>query len=259
MQPRDVSPDVLRKLAASISAHEGDYDSVNRNTDNQGASVGIYQWAQRPGALYVLLHAYFREDAALFKRIFGSAWAALLEATKRKSMKAVAGALLWEEPWVTKFKLAGREPVFQRVQDRLAQEGVFMRSAFAAAGTMQFYTLRSLALTLDTATQQGPETAEIIARKTAKELEGRTVPQTEALKLYVEIAARPYRRLSAPTQAPSKPHLSWKKIGNEWHLFSGKVNLYRNIVARRMKLVTDPGLSDAPIQPQSSPAPAAVV
>jgi hypothetical protein len=246
---------LVKKLADMVMAHEGGYDSVNRNTDGAGASIGIFQWPQRTGGLALVLREYHRANPELFVQIFGPHWRELLNAAQAKSMGPVAGKLLWEEPWVSRFQQAGRQPAFQAVQDRLAMEGVFMRAAFSAAEILGFITERSLAVTLDTAVSQGPEFAEKVAWRVRKLFAGRTVPMSEILAAYLASAVAHFRRTSPPTAPPKSKHQTWRKIGNEWHIYAGQVNLYRNIMNRRGKMVVDPGLSDVSLSIAPDDAP----
>ena len=59
-----------RNVLLYVMGHEsgsGDsaYLALNRNTDGAGLSVGIIQWAQRPGGLGVLLASLHRAGGGL--------------------------------------------------------------------------------------------------------------------------------------------------------------------------------------------------
>ena len=235
---------LVKKLAAMVVAHEGDYDSVNKNTDGAGASIGIFQWPQRSGDLGRLLKGYYRADAQRFIRIFGPQYRELLQATSSASMEPVGGTVLWVEPWVSRFRAAGREPVFQAVQDRMAMDGVHMRKTFEVTNILGFMTERSLAMVLDAVVSQGPNAAEKVAWKVRKLYGGRVAPMKEVLEAYLEMAVSHLRRTTAPTSPPKAAHLAWRKVGNEWHIYAGQVNLYRNIMGRRGPLLSHPELSD---------------
>ena len=123
---------VLDRVIARVSKHEGTFDSLNLNRDGAGLSVGILQWSQRPGQLGVLLTAMAQADSERFVATFGRWSRELLVATRAASMEAVGGAVLWSEPWVSRFRAAGRDPVWQQVQVALARGGEHMRGAVEA-------------------------------------------------------------------------------------------------------------------------------
>jgi len=125
--------DWIKRIVDRTSKHEGTYDSLNLNSDNAGLSFGRLQWSQRTKALGNLLGEMHLADPTRFEAIFGSSWRRLLEVTKVGSLEPIDGAVLWTEPWVSRFKAAGREPIFRQVQDRLASGCQYMAAAIAAA------------------------------------------------------------------------------------------------------------------------------
>jgi hypothetical protein len=146
---------------------------------------------------------------------------------------------------VTRFRIAGRQPEFQAVQDRLAAEGPFIKAAFAAASRLGFTTERSLAVTLDAAVSQGPEFAVNMASRVRKLYAGQTVSMAEVLETFLHRSIAHFRSRTPPKAPPKSKSLAWRQVGDEWHVYAGQVNLYRNILKRRGKFVEDPGLSDA--------------
>jgi hypothetical protein len=155
----------VSKVIARVSRNEGGYDSLNLNRDGAGLSFGILQWAQSTGDLGRLLAAMDQADHALFGSAFGPDAPALLATTSAGSTAAVGGMVLWAEPWVSRFRAAGRTPAFQRVQDELAYAGVHFQGALAVSAFLRVRTERAVALFFDTAVQQGPERAMAIAKQ----------------------------------------------------------------------------------------------
>lgn len=242
----------LTRVIARVSSHEGGYDALNLNTDGAGLSVGILQWAQAPGGLGILLQAQYKADPARFAVVYGPAWRELLVKTAEAgSLAPVNGAVLWKEPWVSIFRAAGNDPVFQRVQDQVATTGDHMKGALQVAQMLGVKTERSMALFYDTAVQQGPGGAKAVANKTLSKLsaaEPREVPVSLLLKTYAETAAGQFRRFTAPEPSAPGARLQWKEAGpGEWHRWSGQVNLYKDVLRRRTGIVSDPTLSDEPI------------
>ena len=112
--------DWTQRVIARVSRHEGTYDSLNLNTDGAGLSFGIVQWAQKPGGLGALLHEMWAADPERFATTFGPSSRTLLDSTASGRLDPVGGTVLWQEPWVSRFRAAGNDPVFRAVQDRLA-------------------------------------------------------------------------------------------------------------------------------------------
>lgn len=237
-----------QSIVDRVSRHEGRYDSVNRNTDGAGLSFGRFQWAQRPGTLGALLAAMEAADPARFRAAFGPHVRDLLTVATKGLMVPVDGAQLWDEPWVSRFVAAGRDPVFQAVQDRLATEGPHFQAAMKAARLLGVVTERGVALMLDTAVQQGPGFATELAAKVRGLYAGHTIPMKTVLDTFARMAPAHFLRTSAPTGPYPKEHLRWEQVGpSAWHVFAGRLDLYEDILRRRLGIVTDPHLSDAPL------------
>ena len=240
----------MDRVIERVSEHEGRYDSLNRDTDGAGLSYGILQWTQKTGDLAVLLAAMFEADANAFKRIFGPKWAELLELTKNQSREPLDGGVLWKDPWVDRFREAGRYPVFQAVQRKLARKGVHFRGAVDVSKIMGVATERAMALFFDTAVQQGAGASRQVARRVKAHFEqqGRTsVPYGELLRAYAQGAADRLRRTTDPKSQPRSKRLSWVKVGNEWHLFARNQDLYAGVHRRRFAILADERLEDVAV------------
>src|SRR5262249_27193227 len=101
-----------------------------------GLSYGIIQFTQDSGMLGRLLTMMKQRDATKFAEIFGThADQLLLVATaagpaskdvgggRSARVQPVDGTDLWEEPWLSRFREAGKHRPFQAAQNQLASEG----------------------------------------------------------------------------------------------------------------------------------------
>ena len=68
---------------------------------------------------------------------------------------------------------------------------------------------------------------------------------SQRLTAFGRSAASAYRRTSAPTEPYPNPRLEWRQVGNEWHVFAGKVDLYADITRRVQSVLASTKLSDA--------------
>ncbi|MCB9765635.1 MAG: chitosanase [Alphaproteobacteria bacterium] len=242
------------RVIARVSRHEGPPDAINPNRDGAGLSFGILQWAQIVGNLGVLLRAMADTEPKRFAATFGPRWRELLAvtnaATRQARMQAVGGQVLWREPWLARFRAAGRDPVFIAVQHKLAQQGHHWQGAVQVARRLGVATERSLALFFDTAVQQGPREALRIAEKLLAQYQAQGVRQVgypQALEDYARLAPAHFRRTTPPTKPYPVAHIQWRRTGDEWHAWAGQFDLYADILRRRMGIVRDPQLTDQPV------------
>ena len=242
----------MHKVITRTSAREGGYDAINPNTDGAGLSFGILQWTQSTGNLGKLLTAMWATDSATFERIFGPSSRTLIDTLRDGGVRSVGGAYPWQEPWASRFRTAGRTPIFQRVQDEMAKVDPHMQAALDVAKRLNVMTERSKAIFFDTAVQQGPNGAKSIAEAARTALLARgsnAVPYTDVLRVYVEKCLDRVRRRTPPTEDTPG---TWRQVGNEWHRFARDIDLFKAVYGRRTALLTDPLLGDTPIS--TSPA-----
>lgn len=233
--------DWLEQVVRRVSAHEGSYGSLNLNQDGAGLSFGILQWSQRTGGLGELLVALCASDPIQFAETFRSAWECLIDRTQAGSLEPVAGVVLWEEPWVGRFRTAGRVPAWQAVQDRMARSGVYMRAALEAARTLQVPTQRAVTMAYDTAVQQGPGRATRYAIQAVQAHPAGT--DRERLEAFAHLCAAGFSAHHRPTRKPGRG-LDWRQVGDRWHLFAGQIDLFQDVQRRRQAILADPALSD---------------
>jgi hypothetical protein len=132
-----------------------------------GLSYGIIQFTQESGNLGQLLTMMRDRDADAFGRIFGSDADELIRVTtaagppssesldgRSARTQPVGGADLWEEPWIARFRAAGREPAFQAAQNELAATA-FVDPMLEFAGNLGLDTDRALTMAVDRAVQMG--------------------------------------------------------------------------------------------------------
>lgn len=258
----------VRRVLDRVSKHEGSYDALNLNTDGAGLSVGMLQWAQGPGNIPVIARAYKEADPALFAKVFDGRGDLLLGIGR--SLAPVDGAVLWKEPWVSRFRRAGREPIFQAAQRRLAAGGEHFQGAVAAAKIMGagFVTERGMALFFDTAVQQGAGAVQSIARfvagggkSSASDAGGLSGGYRATLLRFATIAAEMHRRgevgknwikknatdYEEPMGGGYKPRIWWAAGDGTYHHIVGAFDLYRDILRRRLEIVNDANLGDGAV------------
>jgi hypothetical protein len=234
---------VAQYVAGRESNHTVNPGAVNANTDSAGLSYGIAQWAQRPGMLGALLKKMQAADPEAFRQIFGMPWEQLLSVTNNKieaeRMKPVGGVLLWQEPWLSRFRLAGKHGPFIEAQWRMAEEGPHMRGAEKIARILQTKTPRALVLFFDRTNQQGAGNPLSAARTLATQYAGQQPPYPEVLREFRNLLSEAFRSATPRNE-------DWKKVGDEYHKFTqnGKIDLYLTVMRRTDEILTDPSLSD---------------
>ncbi|MDP2314855.1 MAG: hypothetical protein Q8P41_18280 [Pseudomonadota bacterium] len=268
----DWIPTLLRKT----SEHEGNYWSVQPNLDGNGVSYGILQWTQKSGSLGRVLRAMAAADPVAFGRFFGASWAKLLDVTGRASLESVDGAVLWAEPWVSRFVAAGRWPAFQQVQARDAAESEYMASAIEIARLLGVSSERAMVLCYNRTVHQGPAGALGPAKRLvawyAEDPKRRPDAANDVLAQYAWTCAAKFRRTSAPERRNynddgniwwSPVPTEWSELGvgayavrrvavsGVWHAVTGPPSkpwsLYDLIVKRSSNILTDPTLRDAAV------------
>ena len=160
---------LILPVARLVSGDQG-YTAVNADAEFNDPSHAAYQrthhgleWgfvlaSQRSCALGRVLEACQRRDPALFRETFGPAAAELLSvtsaATPDERLRPVEGALLWQEPWVSRFRAAGDVPAFRAAQNEVAIEGA-LDPNLPLARALGFTTDRALAMLFDRCVQMG--------------------------------------------------------------------------------------------------------
>jgi len=142
---------------------------LNLNTDRNGLSFGIIQWAQKPGRLQEVLSAFYSADAARFSNLLGGdiAAAGLLAhvAQPNGGVDPVSGATtdaaydLIAEPWVSRLRAAGLDAVFQTVQVNLATADAQSAYDRMASHASLIASQRGVGFLLDVANQHGVDGA----------------------------------------------------------------------------------------------------
>lgn len=142
----------------------GRFKLVNLNTDRSGLSLGVIQWAQKPGRLSELLMASRNADAGWFSNAFGGddvAAGLLAHVAKPNGGVDPSGATtdpnydLVAEPWVSRWHAVALDPVFHSAQVSLATAD--FQSAFdQMKGHATLITSRrGVGFLLDVANQHG--------------------------------------------------------------------------------------------------------
>lgn len=266
--------DWIATLLRTTAASEGTYWSLNRNTDGSGLSYGILQWTQRSGSLGRVLEVMHRFDPVLFAARFGPNWQGLLALTATPSLNPLDGALLWDEPWASRFVAAGHDVVFQAAQRYEASQGPSLQAAKRIATSLGVATERALALYFDRAVQQGHNGAPAIAAQLATDYATGAVPRPADPQVLIDYALRCAGRFrSTVVRANGTP---FGTTGNKWYMLTpgapeyrlgargglvqvvppmavghvvapGGVDLWDNVLKRSAGILTDPKLRDLPV------------
>jgi hypothetical protein len=245
-------PSSTEDLAAQVMAFvahgesRGNYGAQNKNTDHQGLSFGLLQWSQKGGGLGKLLSKMNAADPKAFAAVFGADAGLLLKTTASSDEATRMSLPLWQEPWTSRFTAAGQVRAFQKVQLDLGSSGASWTAATTIANLFDVWTERALALFFDRANHHGGYGANKVANELYNDLLERDAPLSypELLAAYAQRCAAGYRRSSPPEETVTKTGKIWKKVGNEWHLFAGKADLYAIIVRRTKEILESPALSD---------------
>ena len=146
---------------------DGEYNdptSPHYHKTHVGLSWGFVQFAQRYGALGQVLDACRRRDQRagtdFFSDVFGRTQVdELLRVTaaadEEGRLAPVAGAPLWDVPWLDRFRQAGAITVFQEAQREMADQIFFVPNLKLAAG-LGINTPRALAMLYDRCVHMGP-------------------------------------------------------------------------------------------------------
>ncbi len=268
----DWIPTLLRKT----SQHEGNFWSVQENKDGNGVSYGILQWTQKSGSLGGLLRAMADADPSEFARIFGPSWRKVLDVTARASMEPVDGVALWAGDWVGRFAKAGRLPIFQEVQTRVAIASDYMSGAIEIARLLGVRSERAMTMYYNRTVHQGASgalgPAKRLAAWYAEDPTRRPAEPKDVLAQYAWTCASKFRRTTPPARrnynddgniwwSPVATEWSELGIGNHrvrrvavsgvWHALTGPPSkpwsLYDLITKRSSDILTDPTLRDAPV------------
>ena len=181
---RAITVDDKMRIIEHIAPFEsgGDYGAINPDGEfagrfgtnhpayqryHVGLSYGVIQFTQDSGTLGQLLVMMRDRDAATFTRIFGSDADRLIEVTtatgpgssqspdgRSARVQQVAGADLWDEPWVSRFRAAGGVEAFRAAQRELAARA-YLDPMLQFAGWMGLDSERALTIAVDRAIQMG--------------------------------------------------------------------------------------------------------
>jgi hypothetical protein len=181
---RALVPDDKMRILERVGALESgnDYSAINADGEYEGRfgtdhpayhhyhvglSYGFIQFTQDSGKLGQLLRLMQSRDQDAFSEAFGPDASQLIAVTtspgppSRKSpegrsprVQPVAGADIWQEPWVSRFRAAGRNTSFQAAQRELAATG-YLDPMLEFAGWLGLDTERALTLVADRSVQMG--------------------------------------------------------------------------------------------------------
>lgn len=160
-----------RDRYSAINA-DGEFEGRFRNHPaagryHVGLSFGVVQFTQDSGTLGQLLAHMRDRDRAAFDRIFGPSADELVRVTtaagpgsadvpggRSVRVQPVGGADLWREPWVSRFREAGRHAPFQAVQNQTAAT-LFLDPMLRFCDWFGLTSERALTIAVDRAVNMG--------------------------------------------------------------------------------------------------------
>lgn len=196
-----LSNNLTDRVIGAVSGSEGNFNTITRNDNGHGISVGIRQWNQKVGELPNLLKSMHDQNPDKFDQIFG-----------RYSHN------LQSEAWVRHAKMAGNhdlmdrmktamaDPEFQKVQVDKARE--FTDRTMETAKNFGFHSELGKALVTDLSNQLGEAGARRLMRRAGLH-NGGTIDNEEAMiKRLGNMSHRPNNRtrfeLLASSFSPEK-------------------------------------------------------
>lgn len=160
----------------------GDYGAINADGEFKGTfgtthpahqqyhvglTYGLIQFTQDSGKLGELLRMMRERDPDAFAKTFGPDSDELLRVTnavgpasshsaggRSARVQPVAGADLWQEPWVARFRAAAQNDHFKAAQRELAAKA-YLDPMLKFAGWLGLDTERALTIVLDRSVQMG--------------------------------------------------------------------------------------------------------
>ena len=131
------------------------------NPDGAGLSAGGSQFTQASGNLGKVLRRAFNAFPSEFASTFGPSYKDLLRVTGEASLAPVGGVELWREPWVSRFKTAGKTAWFSAAcrGHFFSDAAGFWPATKTVAQKIGATTERSLCIILDRSVNGGPSRA----------------------------------------------------------------------------------------------------
>lgn len=199
--PKEIVDQLTRRIVSlTVAFEQGSgspdefFGTVSGDFDGQTLSFGVLQWNLGSCSLQPLLQAYRRKDNDRFRALMEDGadfMEELLTAScdeaptlARREMLDEEGKV--QEPWISRFRALGREPVFQEVQ--IAHLLPHVQKAYALADKFGFHSERAVALFFDILIQNGsiPQSVRAQYEQDKREAEhslGRPLDEVERMAL----------------------------------------------------------------------------
>jgi hypothetical protein len=246
-QPANPALKILSLVA--IVEGGGKFAAVAKNPDKAGLSLGIIQWAQKPGRLFELLDAWNQADPAEMQRLFGGAAnvQAILDHAKAGAKELDANGAstnakvnLLSADNVLRFKAALQNPKFQTAQVSTAAAAFLEAAKSLSKVAKKIKTERGFAFLLDLANQHGPGGAKSIYTAAVKD----AMTEKEALEAMAQESVARIRK-KFPPKAGEKESV-FERGGRERREFYLHTNLLQD---------TPPPPPPPPTEPTPPPPP----
>jgi hypothetical protein len=170
----------LTNILSFITMAEGagKFAAFNDNTDKQGLSYGIIQWAQKKTRLTDILLAFKNEQPALFSAVFGASASGMIVHTQKPfggvhkdtGISTDDDFDLIKEPWKSRFKNAALQKPLQKIQVKIAQAAFRQLVTGFKNYAHKIRSERAYGFMLDLGNQHGPTGARSIYKAVVTEL-----------------------------------------------------------------------------------------
>ncbi|MGB7924318.1 MAG: hypothetical protein WCF57_13830 [Pyrinomonadaceae bacterium] len=186
----------------------GKFTAQNKNTDAQGLSYGLIQWAQGQRRLPDILIAFQRDEPQKFTEILGSGDANLAQrlidhtrrtrgGTNSNGTTTDSNFNLIRDPWTARFTRAGLDPALQRVQVTTALAAFNDSFDRLHTNAPRIRSERGVAFMLDLANQHGDGGARSIFQAVNS-------PSLSEMELLRRMTAESVRRVQAQFRAGTR-------------------------------------------------------
>lgn len=181
-------PTVFR-IVGTVGERSSDYGALNRNDRGNGVSFGLIQHNQASGSLGRMLDTWRHTDPAGFAGVWGDLGDAMVASLTSPDRAERMRLRLAEEPYLSRWALAGRAPGCQAAQAYEARVSYLNRRIMEAAAAHGLAGTRAIGLIFDRSINQGPGVAlQALGRIQALPAEGMNAALIDFMNACLDLA-----------------------------------------------------------------------